>query len=247
MIERVFIKVVGFTDVERHALNTVFRLSGQRETVYQLWAPDAPEGPKLALLDGDTYEARVEAESPQHADVKLVWVGDAAPDQVWRSFRRPLAWPEVVGAMDQLFAPAAPLDFDLGLESEPAAEPRPNGGRALIASADPNERLYLRAKLALSQLSVADEAETVPQALELAKSNHYRVALLAFGLPGLDGWDALKQLSGVPVDHLIVFKQDVSLAERARAKRAGARAMFRRPPDPAKLQDLLDRCRQQVK
>ena len=31
-MERVFVKVAGFSDAERHALNTLFRLSEQRET-----------------------------------------------------------------------------------------------------------------------------------------------------------------------------------------------------------------------
>jgi CheY-like chemotaxis protein len=245
MIERVFIKVVGFTDVERHALNTVFRLSGERDTVYQLWAPDAPEAPRLALLDGLSYEAPVEAESSQARDMKLIWVGESPPEGVWRSFLRPLAWSEVVNAMDQLFAPKQALDFDL--DSGFGAAPPPNGGRALIASPDPHERLYLRAKLALAHLTVADEAETAGRALELAQAHQYQVALVDFALPDLDGWEAMRRFSDAPIANLIVLKQKVSLAERARAKRAGAKAMFRRPPDPGKLQDLLDSCRQPLK
>jgi CheY-like chemotaxis protein len=243
MIRRVFIKVVGFTDVERHALNTVFRLSGERETVYQLWAPDAPELPKMALLDGLSYEAPVEAESPQNADLKLIWVGESPPDTIWRSFQRPLAWTEVLNAMDQAFAPKQSLDFDLDFDSGSAAAPVAEAGRALIASSDPQERLYLRAKLALSHLTVADEAATAAQALELAQANQYQVALVDFGLPDLDGWESLRRLCSVPIVNLIVLKQKVSRAERARAKRAGAKAMFRRPPDPGKLQELLDSCR----
>ena len=34
MAQRVFVKVVGFSDVERHALNSVFRLSEDRDTIY---------------------------------------------------------------------------------------------------------------------------------------------------------------------------------------------------------------------
>ena len=37
MAQRIYIKVVGFSDEERHALNTVFRLSEQCRTMYQLW------------------------------------------------------------------------------------------------------------------------------------------------------------------------------------------------------------------
>ena len=47
----VFVKVVGFRDVERHALNTLFRLSAERPTCYALWMPDAPVMPHIALID----------------------------------------------------------------------------------------------------------------------------------------------------------------------------------------------------
>ena len=36
-VKRVFVKVFGFDDVERHALNTVFRLSETRPVAYALW------------------------------------------------------------------------------------------------------------------------------------------------------------------------------------------------------------------
>ena len=45
MTQRVFVKVTGFTDVERHALNTVFRLSEQRGIIYSLWVPPPPSRP----------------------------------------------------------------------------------------------------------------------------------------------------------------------------------------------------------
>ena len=180
MAQRVFIKVVGFTDVERHALNTVFRLSEERETQYTLWTEEQAEAPQLALLDAQAHEAHVEAESRANAGIKFVWIGDNPPANAWRVFRRPLAWSEVVQAMDQLFAPAD-LDFDLAFDEEPGgpdtqpsqlgeAEPEP-GKRALIASSDRDERLYMRARLALAHLTQADEAETAAQALELMRSN----------------------------------------------------------------------------
>lgn len=247
MPQRVFVKVVGFTDVERHALNTVFRLSEQRETSYCLWMADAPEAPQLALVDGQSYEATVELESPGNAGLKLIWVGAVAPAAAWRAFDRPISWPDIVGAMDELFAPPQPaLDFDLDLASE-AVDSRPPtdspGKRALIASADPHERLYLRARLALAHLTRADEAETGAQALELTRAHHYDVALVDFALPDIDGWAFLKELSGArpAIPHVIVTKARASIAERLRAWFAGVEGFLDKPPHPGKLQDLLQR------
>lgn len=257
MAERVFIRVVGFTDVERHALNTVFRLSEENDTHYSLWTVDAPELAQLALLDGGADEARREAESALAKGLHLVWVGDNAPEGAWRSFQRPIAWTEVVQAMDQLFGAneldfdvSSPVDLDLGgdgptesggPDTQPSQLPEP-GKRALIASADRDERLYLRAKLALADLCQADEAESAAEALELLRNNAYEVALVDFGLPGDEGWRFLKHLKaqqGVP--HVIVTKDGATVAQRVRAWFAGAEAFLDKPPDPIKLRNLLQR------
>jgi CheY-like chemotaxis protein len=249
MAQRVFVKVTGFTDVERHALNTVFRLSEQRGIIYSLWDSSAPEPPKLALVDGQSHEARLELETPRNSLLKLIWVGVVAPAHTWRIFERPLSWPDVVQSMDELFAPSEPVDFevdfDLGfaefdedaMETWPPAPPK----RALIASADRDERLYLRAKLALAELTQADEAETGVQALELARAHHYAVALVDFALHDVDGWALLKELTEArpAIEHVIVIKAQASLGERARGWAAGAKGFLDKPPHPGKLQDLL--------
>jgi CheY-like chemotaxis protein len=251
MTRRVFIKVVGFGDVERHALNTVFRLSEDRDTAYSLWEPEAPAKPELVLLDGNAYEARLEAESPANRKLKLVWIGEHAPAATWRAFKRPIVWAEVVQAMDQLFAPAD-LDFDIEFGGDDAATGGPDtqpsqfeepGKRALIASPDLNQRLYFRAKLALARMPVADEAESAPQALELMRSNSYSVALVDFGLPGSEGWSFLKQLKegDRAVRHVIVTKHRATFTERIRAKFSGPVMLFDKPPDPEKLGEALDR------
>jgi CheY-like chemotaxis protein len=127
------------------------------------------------------------------------------------------------------------------------AETRPpaarDGKRALIASADRDERLYLRARLALAQLTQADEAETGAQALELTRAHHYAVALVDFSLPDVDGWAFLKELTEAKpaIRHVIMTKANATLGARLRARISGAKACFEKPPHPAKLRDLLEK------
>jgi CheY-like chemotaxis protein len=246
MAQRVFVKVVGFTDVERHALNTVFRLYGQGETHYCLWMVDAPEAPQLALIDGQAYEAPLQLESPAQDGLKVIWVGESPPPDAWRVFHRPIAWPDVVQAMDDVFETPRPLDFDLdsrGSFADTVPPDVPPGKRALIASADRDERLYLRAKLALADLTRADEAETAAQALELTRANQYDVALVDFALPDMNAWVLLKELAGAKpaIPHVIVTKARASILERLRARLGGVEGVFDKPPHPGKLQDLLQR------
>ncbi len=241
MGDRVFVKVVGFADVERHALNTMFRLSDERLTSYALWTPDAPEAPKLALVDGQSYEARLALETPgADTDLKLIWVGAIAPARAARTFVRPLAWPDVVQAMDELFAPPAVLDFDL--DFEPVVQPVPpkSGKRALIAGADTGERFYLRAKLASLELLNTDEAVTAAEVEAAIKANPYDVILLDVDLPDTNGWQLLRQLTALtPPVSVIALTANPTMGARLRAWFAGAKGCLGKPPHPGKLQALL--------
>ncbi len=244
--QRVFVKVVGFTDVERHALNTVFRLSEQRDPAYSLWLDGAHEAPGLALVDGESPEARTGLAAAHDTSFQLIWIGSGAPANAGRVFQRPLSWPDVLDAMDELIGSQGNLDFELDFDSDADTrppEPEPTGKRALIASADRDERLYMRAKLALAELTRADEAETGAQALELARSRQYAVALVDFALPDVSGWALLRQLKQAPprIGHVIITKEKASAAERVRAWWAGAEGCFDKPPHPGKLHDLLQK------
>ena len=248
MPERIFVKVMGFSDVERHALNTIFRLSEQREVVYTLWHVDAPAAAQLALVDGESYEARLEIESPRNDALPLIWIDGTPAREAHRTFQRPVSWRQILRSMDDLFAPPEPLDaldLDLGIDSAPmpVAPPTKPPPRALIAYADRDERLYMRAKLSLYDLTQADEAETGAQALELARSNQYSIALVDFGLPDVNGWAFLKELMDArpAIAQVIMTKEEASIGERIRARLTGAEAFLNKPPHPDQLQALLDR------
>lgn len=246
-MQRVFVKVLGFSDVERHALNTLFRLSEERETGYALWQPEYGVAAQIALIDSDSHEAAVEFESPSNAELKQVWIGPDAPPQSWRSFERPIQWPEVIAAMDQLFMPPPELDFDLGDPQEAQdtvpPEPGPPPRRALIASPDRDQRLYLRARLALAGLTQADDAESAADALDFARLNRYEVALVDFALAGEAGWTFVQALRGgeCAIPHVIVTKERLSAGERLRTWAAAQPVLLGKPPHPGKLKALLER------
>ena len=245
MGQRVFVDVVGFSDAERHVLNLLFRMSEEYGTRFVPWHPDAPEPAKVVLVDGDSYQAPVEAESPRNFEIPLIWVGDGAPGHSMYRFERPIIWPEVVQLLNQLFPP--PPEYELDLDSlhtrPPDASPSelPPPRRVLIAAASYEERLYLRARLALANLTLADDAENAAQALELARANDYALALMDLALPGADGWSFVAELAAAPhpVPRVIVTTAHPSLLEHIRAKFAGVAGLFDKPPHPGKLHDML--------
>ena len=192
MAQRIYIKVVGFSDEERHALNTVFRLSEQCRTMYQLWTPQAAEPARVALLDGQSWEARVEAESPLHRDLRLLWVGPNPPARIWRAFERPIQWPAIVESLDTLFSPNEGVDLPVVRPTESAMSDK----QALIVSADRDERLYLRARLALARLTQADEADSGSRAVELCAARSTTSPWSTSSLSDIDAWALLRQLKG---------------------------------------------------
>jgi CheY-like chemotaxis protein len=243
---RVFVKVVGFSDVERHALNTLFRLSEERATSYAPWSAELGVAPHLTLIDSESHEALVEFELPSNEGERVVWIGERPPARVWRSFQRPIDWPAVIAAMDQLFLPAD-LDIELGLDFEfdlPEPSTQPAGvKRALIANADRAERLYIRARMSLADLTQADEAETAADALELARNHRYDVAVIDYALPGKGGWPLLRALAQVDqrIPLLIVTKDRLTPAEKARMLLGRQPILLEKPVHPSKLTALLSR------
>jgi CheY-like chemotaxis protein len=153
--------------------------------------------------------------------------------------------------MDELVGPMSePVDFDIdfGVDTLPpdeghATQPpdEPPRRRALIVNADRDERLYMRAKLALAELCEADEAQSAAEALELARDNSYVLAVMDFNLPDADGWKLFKELAEGPrpVGKVIITKASPSIRERVRAKFAGVTGLFEKPPHPAKLHEAL--------
>ncbi|GEM_PF-326116 len=234
----VFVKVVGFRDVERHALNTLFRLSWERDTAYGLWTPDAPVMPHIALIDTDSYEAGMLLASPTlNPNLKLICVGSGAPPHAWRVFVRPLNWTAVIHAMDQLFA-AGGVDIDLDGESNTVIPP---GVRvSLLVEPVRDERLYLRARLSLAGLIEADEAETVAQALAMSRARHYDIVIVNVDMPD-DPWSLVTKLVAAqpPIGSVVISTAQHSWQLNERAEQAGCRAVLDKPYDPGHMFRVL--------
>ncbi len=256
MLQRVFIRVVGFSDAERHALNTVFRLSRDekagRSISYEPWLPDAPEPARLVLIDGSAGSASEELAGLRHnPDAALIWVGAVSPAHAWRTFTRPLNWPEVLRAMDAYFKPAASLaefvDFDLGGDtlipaientgpvslSDQLARPK----RALVADQDPEARLYMCSKLAMMDITLIDVATTVMQAKMLLGKRHYDFVCIDMNLQDEDAWMAVSAAKW-RLRTVLITGEHISVTTRLTAKISGCKVM-QKPLHPGELTDLL--------
>lgn len=243
MSANVFVKVVGFRDMERHALNTLFRLSAGRPTSYGLWTSEAPVAPLLALIDLDAYEAGLELTSPGlNPKLKMICVGDGAPANAWRQFVRPLHWPDILQAMDSLFEPVTARDESVDFEDTETGTEAPTGYKvSLLVDTSLEDRLYLRARLALAGHTVVDDAATGAQAIELVKKRHYDLVVVGLEVPDMDGWELIRQLltPEPPIGCLIVTTADKSLQTRERIEASGCDGLLEKPYDPLHIVELL--------
>ena len=236
----VFVKVVGFREVERHALNTLFRLSDDRPTTYAVWTPDAPVMPHVALIDVESYEAGLALASPGlNRNLKLICVGAGAPAHAWRVFSRPLNWTAVLHAMDQLFAKPT-VDISLEIDGDSGAAIPPGVRLTLVVDPSRDERLYLRARLSLAGLIEVDEVESVAQAQAKVKERHYDVVIIDVDTPD-DPWGLVERLVSMdpPIGSVVITTVNNSWQMHERAELAGCRAVLDKPYDPGHVFRVL--------
>ncbi len=240
----VFVKIVGFRDVERHAINTVFRLSMDRIPSYWLWTPEAPVPPHLAMIDVDSYEGGLEIASPAfNSNVKLICIGNRPPKNAWRVFQRPLNWPAIVQAMDQLFTGSAGTDIDLDTGESSAPIPPLGVKMALLFDASREHRLYLRARLALAGMVEVDDAHTGSQALGMARQKRYDLVIVNLDVPDLDGWKLVDQFVALEpaVGVVMISTRKTSWQLQQRAEQAGVQSVLEIPFDPVQVAKMLQK------
>lgn len=245
---RIHVKVIGFRQPERHAIHTLIRLSCGRAVSYALWSPSEVTAPHLVLLDMETDEAE-EALAACEADPyqKLICVGSRIPQAACRTFQRPLYWPEVVKAMDSLFQPAqeSPVRALVPVEvaDPPRRRTRQGPAPTLLIHPSPEDRLYLRARLALAGLTDVDDACSGAQAFACTQQRRYRLLIVGLDLPDMKGWDLIRRLTAQePVlGAVYVISNDTSWHLHEHAAYAGCSGVLKKPYNPIQLMELLQK------
>jgi len=230
----VFVKVVGFRDVERHALNTVFRVSAEQPTCYALWTPESPVMPHIALIDVESYAAGLALASPGlNPHLKLICIGEGASERAWRKFPRPINWAAILHCMDLLFAQTG-VDIGIDAEEQVTTVIPPGMRQTLLVEPIRDDRMYLRARLSLAGLIDVDEVDSSAQARNRLRERHYDVVVV--NVDTLDEpWALVERLvSAKPtVESVVVTTTNRSWAMHERAEQAGCRALLDKPFDPS--------------
>lgn len=247
------VRVLGFSEFERHQLETVLRLSDRRQPAYRCAAE--AESASLAIADAEHPAARAEVARLGLGDATL-WVGQGTP------LPRPFNVSQVVRALDTVLqrgrAPAAAarrvLDELALLRGAPADRPVL---RLVIASSDPRllaplaEPLRRAGCLLQAVRSGAEAIEAASAAGRAAprKAGHapepLPVAVVldarddgAFAYLAARTVRQRAEAAGLPPPTVLLLADGALAVARVRAELAGADALL---PLPVSADDLLRR------
>jgi CheY-like chemotaxis protein len=242
MTATVWVKVVGFSDVERHTLNTLFRLSAGQTPAYALWTPEQAAPPQVALIDVDSYESGLDQASPGfNTNLKRLCVGSRVSEAAWRTFPRPVDWPALLQALDSLFASQAEVDIDLGLD-DPVDPTVPPGIKAsLLVGLAREEALYLRARLALAGLTDVDDADSAVHAGNCLAERRYDLVVVSLELADADPWALVQSFADLlaPPHAVVVATAAPSWQAMERAEALGCKGLLEVPFNPPQVLALL--------
>jgi CheY-like chemotaxis protein len=239
-----WIKVIGFSDVERHALNTLIRLSARQAPAFALWTPESPTPPHVALMDVDSYEARLELASPGfNPHLKCICVGARSFKTVWPTLERPLDWYALVRELDALFVLQPGVDIDLGTDGLADKSVPPGVTVTLIVGMSREERLYLRSRLAIAGMTVVDEADSADEANARCAQRPYALVIVSLELQDADPWSFVAALRSVPdmPRSVIMTTHAPSWAAMEMAERAGCAGLLEIPFSPRQVLELLQK------
>jgi CheY-like chemotaxis protein len=242
MASVVWVKVVGFSDTERHSINTLLRLSEGACPTYVLWTPDTQAAPNVLLLDADSYEAGLEMVSPRfNSNVKYICVGDQPDGNAWRSFARPVDWPGLIQVLDGLFTAQGEVDIDIGLHTDIDKTVPPGVRVSLVVGMSREERLYLRARLAIAGLTDVDEVDTVQDANARTVERRYDLVVVSLDVQDSDPWSLVESLKHLPEPPhaVMVATHTPSWRSMERAEQLGCLGLLEIPFNPQQVMGLL--------
>jgi AmiR/NasT family two-component response regulator len=141
--------------------------------------------------------------------------------------------------MDQLFATET-VDIDIGMDGHARKVLPPGVRRTLLVDPSREDRLYLRARLALAGLIEVDEAETVAQAAVRAREQHFDVVIVNVDMLE-EPWGLVERLAAQEpaVGSVVVTTANSAWVVHERAERAGCRAVINRPYEPGHVFRVL--------
>jgi twitching motility two-component system response regulator PilG len=261
------VDVIGFADVERSMLASIFALAARRDPGFAQFDPAGSGGrtPDLYLVDAENPEALGEFKAlRKRANLPAVLIGTSSHGTGCPVLPRPLQWARLLQALDDLVssnddvaiapAPAPAVDprrslpgSSLGRSNAPqgaaaAAGQRMMGDTVLVVDDNATVRAFMQAKLAPFGFDV-DFAETGEEAIGLSGQNEYTCVFLDVVLPGIDGYQVCKLIKSnkqaIKKTAVVMLTSRSSPFDKLRGSLAGCDEYLTKPLDEDRLLEVI--------
>jgi twitching motility two-component system response regulator PilG len=252
------VDVIGFNDVERSMLSSIFALAARRDPGFAQYEPGHTGGlPDIYLVDADDGTAMGEFRAlHKRAGLPAVLVGGNAGGMPHTLLPRPLQWARLLQALEESVPETDDPSDELtrSLASTPAKTPSapaaaaPSakkgvaGDTVLVVDDNATVRAFMQAKLAPFGFDV-DFAETGEEAIGLSGSNEYTCVFLDVVLPGIDGYQVCKLIKSnkqaIKKTAVVMLTSRSSPFDKLRGSLAGCDEYLTKPLDEDRLLEVI--------
>lgn len=263
------VDVIGFNEVERAMLSSIFALAARRDPGFAQYEPGITGcTADIYLVDVDDPTAFHEYDSlNKRAGLPAVLVGSQARGSSEPLLPRPMQWAKLLQALDDRLSddedrpvPAPPPvpesvlrrtlpGHALGrsntlqaLPSDVATQKRILGDTVLVVDDNATVRAFMQAKLAPFGFEV-DIAETGEEAIALSGSQEYACVFLDVVLPGIDGYQVCKMIKAnkqaIKKTAVVMLTSRSSPFDKLRGSLAGCDEYLTKPLDEDRLLEVI--------
>jgi two-component system, cell cycle response regulator len=267
--DQYLVDVIGFNDVERSMLASIFSLAARRDPGFAQYEPEPGRMPDVYLVDADNPDAFNEFRAlHRRANLPAVLVGTGSHGTSCLVLARPLQWARLLQALDDTVsggddlpataAPPAPQTphglrrslsgAGLGRSNtmrempDAAATRRMLGDTVLVVDDNATVRMFMQAKLAPYGFEV-DIAETGEEAIGLSAAQEYTCVFLDVVLPGIDGYQVCKMIKAnkqaIKKTAVVMLTSRSSPFDKLRGSLAGCDEYLTKPLDEDRLLEVI--------
>jgi len=267
--EQYLVDVIGFNDVERSMLSSIFALAARRDPGFGQYEPGTPgRTPDVYLVDADDPHAFSEFRAlHKRSSLPAVLVGSSGHGTSFAVLPRPLQWARLLQTLEDTLggddeqpvslAPASAPDLSQSQPlrrslpgrgsvpqsmSDAAAKKRMLGDTVLVVDDNATVRMFMQAKLAPYGFEV-DFAETGEEAVGLSGQHEYTCVFLDVVLPGIDGYQVCKLIKSnkqaIKKTAVVMLTSRSSPFDKLRGSLAGCDEYLTKPLDEDRLLEVI--------
>lgn len=260
--DQYLVDVIGFNEVERSMLSSIFALAARRDPGFAQYEPGVPGcTPDIFLVDADDTGAFNEYTSlHKRTPLPAVLVGSHPRGSREPLLSRPMQWARLLQALDDRLTggdddatepaalrrsmPGVALGRSVPVQAvvDESAQKRVLGDTVLVVDDNATVRAFMQAKLAPFGFEV-DIAETGEEAIGLSGSREYACVFLDVVLPGIDGYQVCKMIKAnrqaIKKTAVVMLTSRSSPFDKLRGSLAGCDEYLTKPLDEDRLLEVI--------